>query len=65
MQLTFLKADESDFLRFIDGLKDRQESLRRGIFQRYDTMQKELAELKSEIQEIKSTVGIVKEGNLF
>ena len=49
-------AEESLILTELTDLKEKQNNLRRGLFQRYDMMQKELQLLKEEQAQLKVKV---------
>lgn len=44
---------ESFVLREVTDLKEKQNNLRRGLFQRYDMMQKEINALKEQIEKLR------------
>lgn len=51
-------------LQVID-LKEKQNNLRRGLFQRYDNMQKELADLREQVATLKTLLGVKERHPLF
>jgi hypothetical protein len=55
-QLTFwdVETSKSPLWKEVSDLKEKQNNLRRGLFQRYDIMKKELEFLKEELTQIKS-----------
>lgn len=55
IQLNLLEPvpHEMELFREVEGLRESQNVLRRGIFQRYDLMQKEIRMLKEEVQQIR------------
>ena len=40
----------------MDELRKTQENVRKGLFQRYSIMQKEMSELRQELKEVKSKI---------
>lgn len=46
-------------------LKEKQNNLRRGLFQRYDNIQKEIADLKEQVATLKCLLGIKEQKPLF
>lgn len=72
MQLSFLD-DTTTLQEELMELRKTQENVRRGLFQRYGIMQKEMEALRNEIHEVKSKIyketdgliedlGLIKEG---
>lgn len=47
-------AEESLILTELTDLKEKQNNLRRGLFQRYDIMKKEIESLKEQLELIKN-----------
>lgn len=47
-------AEESLILTELTDLKEKQNNLRRGLFQRYDIMQKEIILLKEQVEQLKN-----------
>lgn len=50
-------AEESLILTELTDLKEKQNNLRRGLFQRYDIMKKEIESLKEQIELLKNERG--------
>lgn len=53
---------ESLVLKEMTDLKEKQNNLRKGLFQRYDIMKKEIDSLKNELNDIKQCLEIQKTG---
>ena len=54
-QLSFL-GDTTNLSIEMEALKKTHENVRRGLFQRYDNMKKEMDEMRKELAEVKSQI---------
>jgi len=53
LNLWDIGTDKDFVLKEMTDLKEKQNNLRRGLFQRYDVIQKEIVLLKEQIEELK------------